>query len=90
MFGGNLTIENWISKILEMDTTKQGIAYVSVWLLGSRRIHIKTSNNKISDIFDETLIPINLNLFNQVEEVSGGDKILISGNFISSEEDFIR
>ena len=59
-------------------------------IAGRNPFAIKTWNNALSDIFDETLIENGSELYNAIADLSKGDKVVFSGTFASDERDFIR
>lgn len=84
-----LEFNGWIGRIEEMTTTSKGNACVAIALEGSP-IQIKTYNNELSDAGDNTLIPINSDLFNQVADLKTGMMVKVGGNFLADEQDFIK
>ena len=79
---------NWSGTIKSLGTTTDGRAYLSVSI--SPRITIGTWNNQLSDLFENTLIPMDSPIYKKLLNYSVGDKIVFSGSFFSSDEDYIR
>jgi len=85
----SLDFNGWVGRIDKMGTTSKGNAYISVTLDGTS-IVTETYNNELSDIGDNTLIPINSELFNKVSDLKSGDQVKVSGHFLTEEQDFIK
>jgi hypothetical protein len=73
-----------------MATNSDGKGILDVELSGSSRIKIKTWNNSLSDIGDDTLIPHGSLVYNQVANLSQGDMVYFSGRFASGDLDYIK
>jgi len=86
----NKRVSNWIGTLKSMETNSEGKAAIVIRLEGAESITIKTWNNALSDIFDETLIENGSELYNAIADLSKGDKVVFSGTFASDERDFIR
>ncbi len=81
-------ITGWSGTIESLGTTTDGRAYLYVSI--SPKVTIGTWNNQLSDLFDDTLIPVESTLYKNLLGCSVGDRIIFSGVFFSSDEDFIR
>lgn len=79
---------NWSGTIKSLGTTTDGRAYLSVSI--SPRITIGTWNNQLSDLFEDTLIPMDSPIYQKLLDYSVGDKIVFSGSFFSADKDYIR
>jgi len=79
----------WIGTITDVGTNSDGKAYVSIKLGGSEVI-VKTWNNAVSDIEDETLISQGTKMYSVLSELSEGSIITFSGDFIADAKDHIR
>jgi|GEM_PF-2891504 len=84
-----LEFKGWTGRIDEMATTSKGNAYLSI-TLGAGQLKLKTYNNELSDSGDNTLIPINSDLFNQVADLKTGMMVKVSGSFLPEDQDFIK
>jgi hypothetical protein len=73
-----------------METNREGKAMITISLDGAKSITIKTWNNALSDVMDNTLIENGTKVYNSISELSKGDKVVFSGTFISDDRDFIR
>jgi hypothetical protein len=82
------SVKSWVGTINRLETNNEGKGILSVRI--SPNIEIKTWNNALSDMGSNTLIekesPVFMNLF----DLSNGQKVKFSGNFIPSETDFIE
>jgi len=86
----SLEISNWIGIIDNMETNSEGKAILKI-KLEETDISIQTWNNSLSDIFDNTLIPQESNLFTVLAEMKKGDRVLFSGTFLPSDKnDFVK
>lgn len=83
--GSNLQFSDWIGTVEEMRTTGGGKAIFQVRLLESK-VDIMTMNNEFSDIFGNTLIEQSNPLYQIIAELKEGDKVRVSGQFLSSPD----
>jgi hypothetical protein len=83
-----LSVANWQGTISQLETNMEGKAILSVRV--SPNVVLKTWNNALSDIFDNTLIDKNSPSYLALIELSVGDNVLFSGNFLSSDEDGVK
>ena len=79
----------WTGRLEEMTTTSKGNACLKISFEGGP-VTIATYNNELSDIGDNTLIPLNCDLFNKVTDLKTGMVVKISGHFLADEQDFIK
>jgi hypothetical protein len=79
----------WIGTIDDIGTNSEGKAYVSIKLGGSEVI-VKTWNNFVSDVEDQTLINQGTNMYSVLSELSNGSTIAFSGEFIPAAKDHIK
>ena len=84
-----LEFKGWIGRIDEMTTTSKGNAALSI-KLSNGSLMLQTYNNELSDLGDDTLIPINSDLFNRVANLKTGMTVKVSGNFLADDQDFIK
>jgi len=89
VLGSARSFKEWIGKINTLQTTGDGKAVLSIKLLGSG-VQLKTWNNGLSDIGDDTLIKQSSSLFATIAELKVGSRVKISGSFIKSTQDYVR
>ena len=82
----SLEIKNWAGTINELSTNTEGKAILSIRITPS--IEVKTWNNALSDIVANTLVEQNSPLYNQLMELAVGQKVIFSGYFFNSDEDY--
>ena len=73
-----------------MQTNSEGKAFIEIKLEGAESIVIKTWNNSLSDLMDNTLIENGSGLYNTIADLSEGTEVVFSGTFIADDRDFIR
>lgn len=83
--GGQLRAEGWSGTLRKLETNNDGDAVVSVRVASN--IDLATWNNAISDVLHSTLIEKGTPLYATLVNMSVGDKIKVSGNFIRAEAD---
>jgi hypothetical protein len=81
----NSNIVDWVGEVREIDVTGNGFATLSLSFSGTD-IYVKTWNNEISDILENTLIKKGSDLYNSLKELKRKDKIIFSGSFIREKE----
>ena len=81
-------VVNWVGTLKDMSTTSERNAYVSIQPEGSN-FFIQTWNNEVSDFMDKTLIPESSTLYNAVADLDKGNKVIFSGSFVQSDDDFV-
>ena len=81
-------ITNWVGTLVDLSTNSDGKAYITI------RIHpdieIKTWNNALSDISDNTLIEQTSELYKKLMNMKKGQKVKFSGVFVLSDNDFFK
>lgn len=82
-------VSRWIGKLKLMKTNSEGKAYVTIQLPDTR-IEIKTWNNGLSDVIDNTLIPNGSALYKKIADLKMGDIVSFSGRFAASDSDYIE
>lgn len=82
------SVKSWIGTISKLETNSEGKAILSIKL--SPNVEIKTWNNVFSDIGSDTLITKESELYSTLLNLSQGQKIVFSGDFFSSEADYIK
>jgi RNA polymerase subunit RPABC4/transcription elongation factor Spt4 len=86
--GSDLSVDNWIGTITSLETNTEGKGIVSIKV--SPNVVLKTWNNAISDIVNNTLIEKNSSSYNALLNLAAGDSVVFSGYFFSSDEDGIH
>lgn len=71
-------VKDWYGQISEIGTTGDGNAHVTI-KLPDHAIYMKTWNNEISDIGNETLIAFDSKLYSALSEMTEGQWVLFSG-----------
>ncbi len=84
----NRTIHNWEGAVSNLRTNSDGDAVLEVSL--SKNITIKTWNNSLSDIGSNTMIKKGSNLYSKLWDLSEGDWVVVTGNFMPSSADYIH
>ena len=85
---GKMRVKNWTGRLKHMGTNSEGKAFLDV-VLDDSKIHLLTWDNAFSDMIHDTLIEQNTQLYSKISELTEGDKVSISGTFLSAEEDYI-
>ncbi|NTB99099.1 zinc ribbon domain-containing protein [Agrobacterium tumefaciens] len=83
--GGQLRAEGWLGTLLKLETNGDGNAIVIVRV--APNIDLATWNNAMSDILHSTLIEKGTPLYASLVNMSAGDRVKVSGNFIRAEAD---
>ncbi len=84
------SIENWVGRIIGMQTNSDGNGILALELEGNPPIKVKTWNNGLSDIEDNTLIPHGSALYNQIANLTQGERVFFSGRFLSGDLDYLK
>lgn len=84
-----LEFNEWIGTIKTMETTSEGNAHLVIRLEGTP-VRIQNWNNELSDIGSKTLIPKNSELFKAVAELAVGNRVKVSGTFLTGDKDHIE
>lgn len=82
--GNTRKFSNWIGVVSNMRTTGKGKAIFEIEIEGTG-INIGTMNNEFSDLFGGTLIEQSSSLYKTISELEKGDKVIVNGSFISSD-----
>ena len=77
-----LEVNRWSGKIKSISTNMEGKGILE--LIIGKSIGIQTWNNAFSDIFDNTLIEVNSNVYDQLIEMKKNQIIYFSGNFLAN------
>ena len=86
----SLEFNDWVGTLKTMETTSKGNAHVQIELRGAP-ITIMNNNNEVSAALgDKTLISMKSELFKTIAELSEGQRVRVSGNFIKGGKDFIE
>ena len=83
-----LSVQSWIGTINKLETNNDGQAILSLRI--SPNIEIKTWNNSLSDINANTIISKGSELYKNLFNLSTGQKVIFSGDFLPSKSDFIE
>jgi len=83
--GGQLRADGWSGTLRKLETNSDGNAVVTVRI--APNIDLATWNNAISDVLHSTLIDKGTPLYASLVNMSAGDKVKVSGNFIRAEAD---
>jgi hypothetical protein len=86
LFSDQPIFEGWIGRITTLKTTGEGKAYLNI-RLPDTTAKLKTWNNELSDIGDETLISQSSPLYDALSGMSEGDIVRVSGDFVHSKRD---
>jgi hypothetical protein len=82
-FNGSLSVQNWIGRLGDVETTGEGNAYFTVELLGDRALEVGTTNNEFSDTLgDSTLIAQGSPLYTTLSELSPDTLVVFNATFI--------
>ena len=73
-----------------MTTNSEGKATIEVKLEGSQSVVVQTWNNALSDHGSDTLIDNKSPVYNKISEMSEGDRVVFSGEFLSDDRVGIR
>lgn len=84
----NKSVKNWVGKVYTVDSNSDGKGVLTIQL--TRDISVKTWNNALSDISDNTLLTPRTPIFNAASNLKKGDYVTFSGRFISDTESCIR
>ena len=82
------SVRKWIGVISSLQTNTDGKAILSVRI--SPDIKIKTWNNALSDINDNTLIEEGTSVYNRLFRMSRGQEVEFSGRFFKSDLDAVK
>jgi len=82
---GQLRAEGWLGTLRKLETNSDGNAIVIVRV--APNIDLATWNNAMSDILHSTLIEKGTPIYAALVNMSVGDKVKVSGNFIRAEAD---
>lgn len=83
--GGQLRADGWSGTLRTLETNRDGNAVVTVRI--APNVDLATWNNAISDVLHSTLIEKGTPLYASLVNMSAGDKVKVSGNFIRAEAD---
>jgi len=83
---------DWIGKIITISTDQGGdVAYIKlVSKAGEFKMVYQTWNNRLSDVFDNTMLKRDSKVYNQVANLQEGDFVKFSGKFLSDEEKGVK
>lgn len=81
-------VNEWVGTIRKLETNNDGKAILSVEI--APKVFLKTWNNALSDFSENTLIEKSSESYKTLLNLGGGSKIIFSGTFFYSNEDFLR
>jgi len=81
-------VQNWVGKVATLSSNGDGKGVLSVMI--GNDVHVKTWNNSLSDIGDQTLIEPTSALFRKAVSLHVGQVIAFSGSFIPNQTDCVR
>jgi len=79
-------IENWVGTIDNLGTNTEGKAYIKIRL--SPNLNVNTMNNAFSDMFHNTLIEMDSELYQVLYNLRKGQRVTFSGQLFRSDDDF--
>ncbi|MGV1962969.1 hypothetical protein ACQZ5G_22015 [Agrobacterium sp. 22-214-1] len=83
--GDELRADGWLGTLRKLETNSDGNAVIVVRI--APNIDLATWNNAISDVLHSTLIEKGTPLYAALVNMSTGDRVKVSGNFIHAEAD---
>jgi hypothetical protein len=86
LLGLKSSVSGWLGIIDDLTTNGEGKASVSV-KLPCKDVKVKTWNNALSDINDNTLIPQSSKLYDSISDLGEGKAVQFSGTFAQSDND---
>lgn len=87
--GGSREANDWVGTVKSMQTNSDGNAILEVELEAAD-VMVKTWNNSLSDMADNTLILQKDPLFSVLADFEKGQRIVFSGTFSTGERDYIK
>jgi hypothetical protein len=81
-------VSGWIGTVETLSSNNDGKGVLSVRV--GPDVHVKTWNNSLSDIGDNTLIEPGSPIFQQATALTVGQTVRFSGTFLRSDADCIR
>lgn len=78
----------WIGEIKEVGANGEGKAYLEIEIAND--IRVKTWNNALSDILDNTLIPTSSKFFDRLVAMQKGDLVYWSAKFLSDSNSCLK
>ncbi len=85
----DLMADEWIGKLKSMGTNSEGKAYIEIQLNNSN-IEVKTWNNALSDISDNTLISQGTGLYEKIANLTKNSMVRFWGEFQKDSKDYIK
>jgi hypothetical protein len=84
----NAKVMNWEGKLVKIGTNEGGTkAYIEIESnFEGKEIIFKTWNNEISDLFYNTMIPLNSKVYRQLEDLKKGDYVIFDAIFIPASK----
>jgi hypothetical protein len=82
------SVSNWIGEVDVIGGNSDGDAHIDLEI--SNGINIGTWNNRVSDIFDNTLVPNTSPLYGTLLTLMKGDRVVFSGEFMASSDECLK
>ncbi len=86
---GSRKINAWRGRLLHKGNAGDGKAFVTIDLLGTEKVRLKTWNCAGSDRMARTLIAADSPLREKLGRLSEGDSVVFSGEFVGNKGDFL-
>lgn len=82
------TISNWIGEVDTIGGNSDGDAYIDLEIADG--INIGTWNNRLSDLFDDTLVLATDPLYDTLLALTEGTRVVFTGEFMESTDECMR
>ena len=79
---------NWVGEIKDVGANGEGKAYLEIEIAND--VRVKTWNNALSDISDNTLIPTSSKFFDRLVAMQKGDLVYWSAKFLSDSNSCLK
>ena len=80
---GSTKVSNWSGVIERLGANSDGLGFVTIAI--GKNVTVETWNNAFSDLFDDTLIERNTDLYDSILNLTEGQVVTFSGEFIESD-----
>jgi hypothetical protein len=84
----NRTANKWVGEIKDVGANGEGKAYLEIEIAND--VRVKTWNNALSDISDNTLIPTSSKFFDRLVAMKKGDLVYWSAKFLSESNSCLK
>lgn len=82
------TVTDWVGEVDTIGGNSDGDAYLDIEIADD--IHIGTWNNRLSDLFDDTLVLATDPLYDTLLALRVGERVTFSGEFMSTSDECLR